>query len=170
MCFDLSVWVVPSCMHTYIHIIYIYISCIHTYGSRCLYPSAAFEVRYTKLLHTLMGSYGDRWLQCSWCERWGKCLPDAGLSLPDDAVGLWDVDGVGVLCDPCCERRCPPHYDRLQGLLQTRLPLKSAIELIADFRYSTCYRHRCQTDFAELQIAMFLEDKPRDRPPGGPAP
>ena len=31
MCFDLSVWVVPSCMHTYIHIIYIYIYIMHTY-------------------------------------------------------------------------------------------------------------------------------------------
>ena len=29
MSFYLSVWVVPSCMHTYIHIIYIYI--MHTY-------------------------------------------------------------------------------------------------------------------------------------------
>ena len=151
-----------ACILTYISYIHICISCIHTYGSGCLYPSAAFEVRYTKLLHTLMGSHGDKWLRCCWCATWGKCLLDAYL--PDGAVGLMDVDGVGVLCDPCLERNYPPHYDYLQGLLQTRLSLESAIELIADFRFSTCYRYRCQTDFAELQIAMFLEDKPRDRP------
>ena len=88
-----------------------------------------------------MGSYGDRWLQCCFCEKWGKCLPDGGLLLPDDAVALWDVDGAGILCDPCLERGYPPHYDYLKGLLQARLgETPELVECIADFAYPTCYR------------------------------
>ena len=90
-------------------------------------------------MHTLMGSYGDAWLQCAFCEKWGKCLLAAYL--PDDAVSLVDVDGTGPLCDPCCDRGYPPHYDYLKGLLQARLgETPELVECIADFAYPTCYR------------------------------
>ena len=50
-----------------------------------------------------MGSYGDRWLRCAECGRWGKCmLPE---NLPPDVPSLIDIDGVGVVCDPCLEVR-----------------------------------------------------------------
>ena len=54
-----------------------------------------------------MGSYGDVWLQCEWCWQWGKCLWDEYL---DGAEPLWDVDGVGLLCDRCLELEEPPWY------------------------------------------------------------
>ena len=53
-----------------------------------------------------MGSYGDRWLQCTYCGKWGKCLEHP---LPIGTPSLLDVDGSGVLCDPCYDRGYPPH-------------------------------------------------------------
>ena len=47
-----------------------------------------------------MGSYGDIWLHCDWCWRWGKCVADEFL---DGADPLTDVDGVGLLCDRCLD-------------------------------------------------------------------
>ena len=53
-----------------------------------------------------MGSYGDAWLQCTYCGKWGKCLEHP---LPIGTPSLLDVDGSGVLCDPCYDRGYPPH-------------------------------------------------------------
>ena len=60
-----------------------------------------------------MGSYGDVWLRCRWCARWGKCtyaLCGAEPLIGVDAVG-------GVLCEPCINRGCQPHPDWLRRLL-----------------------------------------------------
>ena len=54
-----------------------------------------------------MGSYGDRWLYCAWCWRWGKCLAD---ELLNGAEPLTDVDGVGTMCDRCLELEEPPWW------------------------------------------------------------
>ena len=83
-----------------------------------------------------MGSYGDRWLRCTWCEKWGKCLWD----LPPDITPLLDVDGIGVLCDPCYDRGHPPQYDYIQRLLRAKLgkPAVCKSGLIADFVYKAC--------------------------------
>ena len=53
------------------------------------------------------GSYGDRWLYCAWCWRWGKCLADERLN---GAEPLTDVDGVGTMCDRCLELEEPPWW------------------------------------------------------------
>ena len=54
-----------------------------------------------------MGSYGNRWLQCAWCWRWGKCTSDEGL---DGAEPLWDIDCLGGLCGRCIELEEPPWW------------------------------------------------------------
>ena len=52
-----------------------------------------------------MGSYGDRWLACEWCWKWGKCLADEHLG---GAMPLTDIDGLGVLCYACMVLEEPP--------------------------------------------------------------
>ena len=80
--------------------------------------------------HRTMGSYGYRWLQCSWCDRWGMCTPDDYR--PYWVPGLTDVDGIGVLCDPCVNRWWPPHAEYLQRLLPVS---RTSSELIAAYTY-----------------------------------
>ena len=55
-----------------------------------------------------MGSHGDVVLHCCWCECEGKCLLDEYLG---GYKGLWDVDGVGVMCSPCLELKEPPNFN-----------------------------------------------------------
>ena len=136
-------------MNIYLHIyvyIYIYISCIHTYGPKCF---TVLDIIHFVLLPTLMGSYGDRWLECSWCEKWGKCLDN--LYLP--AVSLTDIDGIGVLCDSCMLRTEPVHYDYLRGLFLATISAANVfspeiVERIADIAYEPCYNHRCHTEWS----------------------
>ena len=54
-----------------------------------------------------MGSYGDQWLYCAWCWRWGKCTADEYL---DGAEPLWDTDWSGLLCGWCLELEEPPWW------------------------------------------------------------
>ena len=42
-----------------------------------------------------MGSFGDAWLRCAWCRKWGKCC--RGVS----RLELIDVDMIGQLCMSC---------------------------------------------------------------------
>ena len=89
---------------------------------------------WLKFLPT-MGSYGDAWLHCTWCRRSGKCL----LDMPEDVTPLTDIDGIGVLCDPCCHRGCPPHYEYLERLLEPKLGAVAEIaERIINFTYVVC--------------------------------
>ena len=71
-----------------------------------------------------MGSYGDEWVQCEFCDRWGKCTRWWWDYTRDCwADGFFDVDGVGVLCEACLDRGCPPHAADLQALFRgIRLP------------------------------------------------
>ena len=65
---------------------------------------------------------------------WGKCLAD----LPEDVPSLIDVDGIGVLCDPCVERG-PPHYEYLKKILGAKLgDVANLVESIAEFAYEEC--------------------------------
>jgi hypothetical protein len=80
-----------------------------------------------------MGSFGDTWLRCSWCRRWGKCILDSGSAAP-----LTHVDGIGVLCGPCQDRACPPHYDYTWLLLGSRLISVGPTWLIASYAYPAC--------------------------------
>ena len=73
----------------------------------------------------LMGSDGDSWLRCSWCA----------------APWLRRIDGIGLLCGPCEDRGCPPHYNyppigQLWGLLRSRLPVPSS----SPFRLTPSFR------------------------------
>ena len=43
--------------------------------------------------------YRNEWWQCHWCWKWGMSLCDEVL--PYGVLPLWDVDGVGYLCDNC---------------------------------------------------------------------
>ena len=69
-------------------------------------------------------------MQCSWCKRWGKCNPDD--LRPWWIPGLWDIDGIGLLCDTCKDAGRPPHGRYLQAVL--KVP-RSAGELIAAYKY-----------------------------------
>jgi hypothetical protein len=152
-------WSVILHMNIYLHIyvyIYIYISCIHTYGPKCF---TVLDIIHFVLLPTLMGSYGDRWLECSWCEKWGKCLDN--LYLP--AVSLTDIDGIGVLCDSCMLRTEPVHYDYLRGLFLATISAANVfspeiVERIADIAYEPCYNHRCHTEWSR-SCHVALDDK-----------
>jgi len=86
-----------------------------------------------------MGSYGDKDLWCHWCWKSGSCQDE----LPDGVIPLWDVDGVGLLCDVCMQLEEPPWWpnNRQRCALQLResigrlLPL-SAVKKVADFLVS----------------------------------
>ena len=69
-------------------------------------------------------------MQCSWCKRWGKCNPDD--LRPWWIPGLWDIDGIGLLCDTCKDSGRPPHGRYMQAVL--KVP-RSAGELIAAYKY-----------------------------------
>ena len=89
-----------------------------------------------------MGSYGDAWLHCLWCNQKGKSLQDDYL--PPGVYGLKDIDSVGgVLCDACYDRGSPPHYSYLQALLASKLGNASnstAFLLIALYAYPVYFK------------------------------
>ena len=59
--------------------------------------------------------------------------------LPDDVPSLCDVDGIGVLCDHCLDRGCPPHYDYLKKILDAKLgAAANLVESVAEFAYEEC--------------------------------
>ena len=74
-----------------------------------------------------MASYGDTLLRCSWCGRWRT----------DSTPPLTDIDGAGLLCEPCEDRGCPPQYNYAWWLLGSRLSVQSTW-LIANFAYPAC--------------------------------
>ena len=77
-----------------------------------------------------MGSHAYNWLACSYCERWGKCTPWYWDYTRDRwAPGFWDIDAVGVLCEPCFHRGCPPHADYMLTLFT--LPSDAAWRIAA---------------------------------------
>jgi hypothetical protein len=80
-----------------------------------------------------MGSYGDTWLQCAYCGKWGKNLDEDGVE------PLWDVDPVGPLCDPCYVRGQPPHLRKYSRLF-SRLP-KKVVANILEFAFQVCYEN-----------------------------
>ena len=60
------------------------------------------------------------------------------MDLPADVPRLIDIDGVGVLCDPCSDRQWPPHYDYLDHLLGAKLAGPTMVYAIANFSYPIC--------------------------------
>ena len=80
-----------------------------------------------------MGSRGHRWVQCNYCDRWGKCTEWFWDYTRDRwADGFWDIDGIGVLCCACKERDYPPHSE----YVQTLFPLPpTAASIIAGFAH-----------------------------------
>ena len=45
--------------------------------------------------------------------------------------GLWDIDGIGLLCDPCKYAGCPPHARALQAVLKVSRSLSERIAAYA---------------------------------------
>jgi len=59
--------------------------------------------------------------------------------LPDGVAPLIDIDGVGLLCDPCYDRSCPPHYDYVGRILVSKLGGTTELaHTIANFAYRIC--------------------------------
>jgi hypothetical protein len=73
-----------------------------------------------------MGSYGDRWLTCSWCWAWGKNIAITGIP------GLWDIDGVGLLCDDCIQLSEPPWKPNNRDRTARRLSLSMPVAMRSD--------------------------------------
>ena len=101
-----------------------------------------------------MGSHGDHWLQCTWCGKWGKCLEQL---FPTDPPPLTDVDGEGILCDPCYDREYPPHYDWLENMLQTKLGqgATETANIIADYAYQRCADYKDMRTNNEIFFASL---------------
>ena len=74
-----------------------------------------------------MVCYDYVWLQCE-CGREGKCIWD----LPPNVAPLWDVDGVGLLCELCLDDAHPGLTVRW---FRGRFP-KDVAELIERLSYS----------------------------------
>ena len=82
-----------------------------------------------------MGSFGDSWLSCTWCQKKGMNCGE----IPDDVAILCDIDGIGLLCELCQVRQWPPHYDYVEKLLgAAKLGGKYQVYAIADFAYPIC--------------------------------
>ena len=81
-----------------------------------------------------MGSYGDTWLQCEYCGKWGKCIDEDGVLL------LCDVDPIGPLCDPCDVRGQPPHFRKYSRLLPRWMP-ETVVVNILGFAFQACHNH-----------------------------
>ena len=71
-----------------------------------------------------MGCYGNIVMECSWRRAWLQSV-----------TGLLDVDGLGVICSPCYNRGCPPHYYYLPRLLKVEWPVAM---VIANYAYAVC--------------------------------
>ena len=67
-----------------------------------------------------MGSYGDTWLQCTWCGWWGKCMSD----MPDH-LQLTDIDSIPpmLLCNRCFDLEEPPWWPNNRQRCAASLPL-----------------------------------------------
>ena len=80
-----------------------------------------------------MGSYGRGVLLCEYCARRGQCCAviDPGMA------SLIDVDGIGVLCNPCYYRG-PPHFDYLSKVLAAKFGINIVTDDIATFAYEVC--------------------------------
>ena len=50
-----------------------------------------------------MGSYGDRWSQCSWCCTWGKCCHDDLLQGAERLHRVRYHSEPGYLCEWCLD-------------------------------------------------------------------
>lgn len=99
-----------------------------------------------------MGSYGDAWLHCLWCNQKGKSLLDEYL--PPDVYGLRDVDSVGgVLCDACYDRGSPPHDSYLERLLASKLGNGTTlVHLIALYAYPVYFKATAVDDPVPLTV------------------
>ena len=81
-----------------------------------------------------MGSYGRGVLLCEYCARRGQCF---GGKKDPGMASLVDVDGIGVLCNPCYYRG-PPHFDYLSKVLAAKFGINIVTDDIATFAYEVC--------------------------------
>jgi hypothetical protein len=57
--------------------------------------------------------------------------------IPEGVAILTDVDGMGLVCDPCYVRGWPPHYDYLRELLRANFAFagEDILHAIAMYAY-----------------------------------
>ena len=84
-----------------------------------------------------MGSYGDRRMPCTWCGREGQCLWPEYLAAPH-LVSLFDVDGIGPICDRCSDRGRPPQYEYMAMVLPRLGGLPEVMDLLAEYVFQVC--------------------------------
>ena len=97
-----------------------------------------------------MGSYGNIVMECSWCRALEQC-----------STGLLDVDGVGVICEPCYRRGYPPHFYYLSRLLNVEWPIAT---IIARYTFAACaktegYRSRGPVCSPTMDSAFGFDGK-----------
>ena len=97
-----------------------------------------------------MGSYGNIVMNCSWCEALEQC-----------STRRLDVDGVGVICEPCYERGYPPHFSYLSRLLSVEWPIAT---IIARYTFAACaksegYRSRGPVWSSTMDSALVFDGK-----------
>ncbi len=97
-----------------------------------------------------MGSYGDRWLQCAYCGKWGKCIDEDGVE------HLCDAGPKGPLCDPCYDRGQPPHLRKYSRLLPRLMP-ETVVVNILEFAFNVCYENGSGYPFQSVEVRYKLE-------------
>ena len=113
-----------------------------------------------------MGSYGARPLQCTWCGKWGKCLV---RPLPIGTPSLIDVDGIGVLCDPCFDRQHPPHYDWFENMLKRKID-KESVSTITEYAYQPCADYKKSLQHCAERFRLGVTPESDEIGPADPGP
>ena len=95
----------------------------------CCFPLSLHLLLVVVFYQNSMGSYGNQLLQCVGCGRWGMCmLPEY---IPAHMPELWDIDGVGLLCELCNDDVYP---QLILQFFRDKFPIAVA-DLIVRFAY-----------------------------------
>ena len=107
---------------------------------RCCFLLSLDLLLLFALFYKAMGSYGDEWLWCCKCWRWGKCMwPEY---LPPNVPALWDIDNYGLVCDLCFDDAYP---QLTLPFFRGKFPVDVA-DLIESFAYPEWARIQVRTD------------------------
>ena len=92
---------------------------------------------------------GNRYLQCGWCWRWGKCVPAEFLNGADP---LTNVLGVGLKCNRCLDLEEPPWWpNNRQRCAMTLRNMRLLPALL---------RNSVNEEFSVLMAAYLAENLP----------
>ena len=87
----------------------------------CTYGDKPCQVMRPWYALSATGCYGDRWLQCTWCWKWGKThlahfeewedeVSEEDRPFVAIVVPLEDYDGCGLICPTCDLLAEPPWW------------------------------------------------------------